>query len=295
MNSLPNNYTQLHAVIYVYLYVALYGDKKKSLDEIDAIKNLIKDWDQSGNADAVYKETKEWFEQDKANGNRKNSFELCIDYLIESLDRFHKPGFIQDLKTISKADGEITDGEIELISNISQKFGISIDMENPSTPKPIATGTPKRTSRNMYDVLVNIGETNRIAVIKLYSQLHECDLQTAREKLSQYPAVFAHSVEKSQADKMYEICTKIGVETFVVKQGTTFSIFMEHAGYNKLEVVKIIAEINKTGLKEAKDITDNTPCLVVQGIDQVSATIFKLKLEDVGANAKIIETYNAID
>jgi len=44
MSKVPNNYTQLHAVIYVYLYVALYGDKKKSLDEIEAIKILIKDW-----------------------------------------------------------------------------------------------------------------------------------------------------------------------------------------------------------------------------------------------------------
>ena len=41
MIMLPNNYTQLHKVIYVYLYVALYGDKKKSLDEIEAIKNKI--------------------------------------------------------------------------------------------------------------------------------------------------------------------------------------------------------------------------------------------------------------
>ncbi len=298
MTILSNNYTQLHAVIYVYLYVALFGDKKKSLDEIEVIKNLIKDWDKSGNVDHFYKETKEWFEQDKATGNRKESFELCVAHLKENLDRFHKPALIDDLTTISKADGLFSEGERALISDSGESLGISLNQ----TVLPAATSQPKRTEltlpQTLYDVRVNIAETNRVSIIKLYSKLYACDLGTAKEKLSQSPFLFAEAIDKSDADKISELCTAMGAEVFVTEHGADvvneldpnayYDVILKDPGYNKLAIVKIIKDFNGLSLKDAKDLTDCFSSKLASNIEYEKAMIYKMKIENEGGNVELV-------
>lgn len=300
MKSLSNNYTQLHAVIYVYLYVALYGDKKKSLDEIDEIKRLIKDWDNSGNVDIVYKETKEWFEADKATNSRKTSFETCINYLKENLDRFHKPGMIEDLMSISKADGSVTEGEAALISQIAQEFGIKPIAESTSKSSEKETESTKITAEKLFDVIVNIGETNRIGIIQLYSKLNGCDLHIAKQSLNKSPAIFAQSVEKYQADQIKELCTNLGAQAIVVDHGqeaklfeitdeSCYNVVLENSGYNKLAVLKMLSEIKKISLQQAKDLIEDTPVVLAKGIDYQSAKSYKLNLESAGANVTLTQ------
>ena len=304
MTSLPNNYTQLHSVIYAYLYVALYGDKKKSLDEIEAIKNLIKDWDKSDNVDEAYKETKEWFEQDKATGNRKQSFDLCIDYLKENLDRFHKPALIDDLMSISKADGLVSEGETILISEIAQAIGVPFNQ----TVSSVATLQPKQTEtvlpQILYDVKVNIAETNRIGIIQLYSKLYACDLLTAKEKLSQSPVLFASAIEKSDADKIRELCTALGAEVLVIEHGSDvvkepdpnayYDVIFRSPGHEKFAVVMILKELNNLSLKEAKDIVDSSKGVLAKNIDFQTASNYKLKLEKVGADVDLVVCNNDV-
>jgi len=303
MTSLPNNHTQLHSVIYVYLYFALYGDKKKSLDEIDVIKNLINDWDKSGNVDVAYRETKTWFEEDKATGNRKQSFDLCLDYLKENLDRFHKPALIDDLSTISIIDGLVSEGETTIISEIAQAIGVPFNQTESSSA---ATSQPKQTETILpqifYDVKVNIAETNRVGIIKLYSQLYDCDLLTAKEKLSQSPVLFASAIEKSDADKIRELCTALGAEVFVIEHGSDvvkepdpnayYDVIFRSPGYEKFAVVMVLKELNNLSLKEAKDIVDSSKGVLAKNIDFQTASYYKLKLENVGADVDLIVSEN---
>jgi ribosomal protein L7/L12 len=276
----------------------LYGDKKKSLDEIDVIKNLIKDWDKSGSVENAYKETKEWFESDKANGNRKQSFDLCVDYLKENLDRFHKPALIDDLMAISKADGLVSEGEATLISDTAQAIGVALNQTESST----ATSQPKQTEtvlpQILYDVKVNIAETNRVGIIQLYSKLYACDLRTAKEKLSQSPVLFASAIEKSDADKIRELCTALGAEVLVIEHGSDvikepdpnayYDVVLRDPGYNKLAIVVLIKELNNISLKEAKDLTDYLSSNLATNVDYEKAMMYKFRLEAAGAKVELV-------
>lgn len=186
MFNAPTNYTQLHAVIYVYLYVALYGDKKKSLDEIDTIKKLIKDWDTSGD-EKVYKETKAWFEADKATGSRKSSFDESLTYLSKNIDRFRKAGIIQDLVAVANTDGQFSEGEDSLNSDIAKQLDvhyvpIQSDTEPGHDPKK-ANDYNKQQPEEItsgYEVVI-ISYLNKLGLVKLLHDLLNIELKAAKE------------------------------------------------------------------------------------------------------------------
>lgn len=293
MNTLPNNYTQLHSVIYVFLYVALYGDKKKSLDEIDAIKKLIKDWDKSGNVDAVYKETKEWFEQDKETGNRKNSFQLCVDYLNESLDRFHKPGLIEDLLTISKADGEITEGEKLLIKEISEKLGCEFnDSKNESTPKESPKPVQQEESSG-YNVILQSGGANKLAVVKLLKEIMKTDMMECKELVDNAPSVLKKGIDQTTAEYIKLSIEEVGGEIKIISNSSSndsslYSVIFKKPGADKLQMVMLLMDIMKLGLKDAKYIVDNPPSTIAEGIDKSNADFIVNLIEKIGGEAKAV-------
>ncbi len=293
MTILSNNYSQLHAVIYVYLYVALYGDKKKSLDEIEAIKNLIKDWDKSGNVDNFYKETKEWFEQDKATGNRKNSFELCVDYLNECLDRFHKPAFIQDLNTISKADGEIADGESFLIKEISEKLGCDFnDSKNESTQKE----SPKPVQHDGYsgfNVILQSGGANKLAVVKLLKEIMKTDMKECKDMVDNAPSLLKKGIDQTTAEYIKMSIEEVGGEIKIISNSSSndnslYTVIFKKPGADKLQMVMLLMDIMKLGLKDAKDIVDNPPSTIVEGIDKTNADFIINLIEKIGGEAKAV-------
>lgn len=54
-------------------------------------------------------------------------------------------------------------------------------------------------------------------------------------------------------------------------------------GNNLIAVLKEVRTITDFGLREAKFVVDNTPSIVCKNIDERTATMYKQKLESVGA------------
>ncbi len=52
-------------------------------------------------------------------------------------------------------------------------------------------------------------------------------------------------------------------------------------------VIKLVKEITGLGLKEAKELVDNAPKPIKEGISQADADEIKKKLEDAGATVEI--------
>ncbi|MEE9315772.1 MAG: ribosomal protein L7/L12, partial [bacterium] len=50
---------------------------------------------------------------------------------------------------------------------------------------------------------------------------------------------------------------------------------------------KVVRELTGLGLKEAKDLVDNAPKAVKEGIDKKAAEEIKNKIKEVGAEAEI--------
>ena len=65
------------------------------------------------------------------------------------------------------------------------------------------------------------------------------------------------------------------------------NVILADAGANKIAVLKLVREITGLGLKEAKDLVDNAPKAVKEGIKPEEAADIKAKLEEAGAKVEI--------
>ena len=68
---------------------------------------------------------------------------------------------------------------------------------------------------------------------------------------------------------------------------STVTVTLTSAGPNKLPVIKLIKEVTGLGLKEAKEIVDNAPKVVKEGLSKEDAEALKEKLEELGASVEL--------
>ena len=71
------------------------------------------------------------------------------------------------------------------------------------------------------------------------------------------------------------------------EEKTEFDVILVEAGASKMGVIKLVKEITGLGLKEAKELVDNAPKPIKEGISQADADEIKKKLEDAGATVEI--------
>lgn len=71
------------------------------------------------------------------------------------------------------------------------------------------------------------------------------------------------------------------------EEKTEFDVVLTEAGAQKIKVIKVVREITGLGLKEAKDLVDNTPKPVKEGASKEEAEEIKAKLEEVGAGVEV--------
>jgi large subunit ribosomal protein L7/L12 len=69
----------------------------------------------------------------------------------------------------------------------------------------------------------------------------------------------------------------------VVEEKTEFDVVLKEAGAKKIQVIKVVRELTSLGLKEAKDLVDNPPKAVREGVSKEEAEAVKAKLEEQGA------------
>lgn len=72
-----------------------------------------------------------------------------------------------------------------------------------------------------------------------------------------------------------------------VEEQTEFDVILTSAGDQKIKVIKVVRELTGLGLKEAKEVVDNAPKAVKEGISKEEAEEVKAKLTDVGANVEV--------
>ncbi len=78
-----------------------------------------------------------------------------------------------------------------------------------------------------------------------------------------------------------------GAEAGAAEEKSEFDVVLADAGAAKLKVVKVVREITALGLKEAKEIVDNAPKTVKEGVSKEDAEKFKAQLEEVGAKVEL--------
>ena len=71
------------------------------------------------------------------------------------------------------------------------------------------------------------------------------------------------------------------------EEKTEFDVILKNAGASKMGVIKLVKEITGLGLKESKELVDNAPKPVKEGISKADADEIVKKLEEAGAKIEL--------
>lgn len=71
------------------------------------------------------------------------------------------------------------------------------------------------------------------------------------------------------------------------EEQSEFDVILKAAGGSKLAVVKLVKELTGAGLKEAKDLVDNAPSPIKEGVSKDEAEALKAQLEEAGAEVEL--------
>lgn len=72
-----------------------------------------------------------------------------------------------------------------------------------------------------------------------------------------------------------------------VEEQDEFDVVLVEAGAQKIGVIKVVRELTKLGLKEAKDLVDGAPSKIVEKASKDDAEKAKKALEDAGAKVEL--------
>jgi large subunit ribosomal protein L7/L12 len=78
-----------------------------------------------------------------------------------------------------------------------------------------------------------------------------------------------------------------GAAAPAAEEKTEFDVILKEAGAKKIQVIKVVRELTSLGLKEAKDLVDNPPKAVKEGVTKDEANAIKAKLEEQGATVEL--------
>jgi len=71
------------------------------------------------------------------------------------------------------------------------------------------------------------------------------------------------------------------------EEKTEFTVMLNAAGDNKVNVIKAVREVTSLGLKEAKDLVDGAPKPLLEKVNKETAEKAKAALEGAGATVTV--------
>jgi large subunit ribosomal protein L7/L12 len=78
-----------------------------------------------------------------------------------------------------------------------------------------------------------------------------------------------------------------GAEVVEEEEKDSFDVVLEAAGDKKIQVIKEVRALTSLGLKEAKDLVDEAPKSVLEGVNKETAEKAKAQLEGAGATVSL--------
>jgi len=96
-----------------------------------------------------------------------------------------------------------------------------------------------------------------------------------------------HGIEPAAAAAVAVSGGPAAGEDSAAEAKTEFDVILKSAGGSKLAVVKLVKELTGLGLKEAKDLVDNTPSNLKEAVSKDDAEGLKKSLEEAGAEVEL--------
>jgi large subunit ribosomal protein L7/L12 len=95
-----------------------------------------------------------------------------------------------------------------------------------------------------------------------------------------------HGIEPAAGGAVM-VAGPVGGGEEVAEEKSSFDVVLKEHGDQKIQVIKEIRSITGLGLKEAKELVDNCPKPVKEGLSKEEAEEIKSKLEAVGAAVEL--------
>lgn len=71
------------------------------------------------------------------------------------------------------------------------------------------------------------------------------------------------------------------------EEKTEFDVVLTGAGAKKIQAIKVVRQITKLGLKEAKELVESAPKPIAEGVSKEEAEKIKAQVEESGATVEI--------
>lgn len=141
-------------------------------------------------------------------------------------------------------------------------------------------------------VLTQVGP-KKIEVIKTVRRLTSLGLRESKELVDRAPAVVLENVPESVAADAKRQLEAIGasVEVGAGRGVSIYTVILTQIGNKKIEVIKTVRSLTGLGLREAKELVDGTPAVVLANVPDSVAWDASRKLEAAGASAQVKASY----
>ena len=96
-----------------------------------------------------------------------------------------------------------------------------------------------------------------------------------------------HGIEPAVGGAVMVAAAAPGAEVEEEEEQTAFDVILKGIGDKKIQVIKAVRALTSLGLKEAKDLVDNVPKPVKEGVPKEEADKAKTELEAAGATVEI--------
>jgi large subunit ribosomal protein L7/L12 len=96
-----------------------------------------------------------------------------------------------------------------------------------------------------------------------------------------------YGIEPAAAAAAVAVGGGSGSAEVAAEEKTEFDVILKAAGASKLAVVKLVKELTGLGLKEAKELVDNAPSAIKEGVSKDEAEGLKSSLEEAGAEVEL--------
>ena len=96
-----------------------------------------------------------------------------------------------------------------------------------------------------------------------------------------------HGIEPAAGGAVIMAGPAAGGQGEEAEEKTSFDVILKEFGEKKIQVIKEVRALTGLGLKEAKDLVDNAPKLVKEGLSKEDAETARAQLEAVGAVVEI--------
>ena len=209
-----------------------------------------------------------------------------------------------DLKTLAEEINKLTSDEWKELSNIlREEWGVYSNFSIVSYEEVQNVGH----NDALFSLILKDTGKNKLAVCKLTKEYCRLFLKEAKVLIDSAPVVLKSGLSEYDANidratfeeegATMEIVPIMGSTLGFYSQypnasigsdKTEFSVRLKSTGLAKLAVLKEVKDILQIGLKEAKDIIDSLPTVLIETTSLTEAIKIKDALVSLGAEAELI-------